>query len=299
MLYRFILVLTFSLFLVHAVNGQDYRERFAKLFDAKDFKGQYALLQAWEKAAPDDPELYVSFFNHYVFKSRQETFGLTTAQPKGSSASLSKNGKVVGYLGSNVIFTKEDFDLAISYIDKGIAKFPNRLDMRFGKTYALGQIEAHERVRDEILRTLEYFGGGKNPWAWRDGTPLDKPKDFMLKAIQDYVVGLFNAGDSEAQYIKPIAEAVLRSWPDHVESLSNLSVVNMLNGKYDEALVSLKKAESIAPNDHIIIGNIAFCYYNKRDKANATAYYERLAKLGDEQAIKGAAAKLAEIKGWE
>ena len=300
MIKRLIVALSLSFVFATIANGQTYRERFVKLFEDKDLKGQYSLLQSWEKATPDDPELYVSFFNHYFIKSRQETLSLTSTRPKGEALQLTKEDdkKVVAYLGSNMSFSKADFDQGISYIDKGIAKFPNRLDMRFGKTYALGQIRDYGRFKDEIVIAIDHFGGGKNAWLWRDGKPLDDPKEFMLKALQDYTVQLFDSGDENVPNIKPIAEAVLRFYPDHVESLSNLSIVNMVRRDFDAALFTLRKAESIAPNDHVIIGNIAYCYFNKKDKANAKKYYERLAKMGDEQAKADATSKLAEIQKW-
>ena len=285
----------------YPVAAQDFVGQFKQLFDKQDFAAQEKLLKKWEAAKPDDPELYVSYFNYYFRKSRRETLGLTPVPPKGESLRVTKDDdkKVVVYLGSNVSFDKADLDLGISYIDKGITKFPDRLDMRFGKTYALGQINDYERFKGEIIRAIDYFDGGKIRWLWRDNKPLDQSKDFMLKSIQDYIVQLFDAGDQNTQFIKPISEAALKYFPDHVESLSNLSVVHMINGKFDDALLPLKKAEKIAPNDQVIIGNIAFCYYNKHDKANATVYYERLAKVGDDRARSDAAIKLAEIKGWK
>lgn len=300
MVKRIIVVLSLSLALANIANGQNYRERFAKLFNDKDLDGQYSLLQSWEKAAPGDPELYVSFFNHYLTRSREETLSLTSTPPKGESLRLTKEDdkKVVAYLGSKMSFRKADFDLGISYIDQGIGKFPNRLDMRFGKTYALGQIRDYGRFKDEIVKAIDHFGGGKNAWLWRDNKPLDDPKGFMLKAVQDYIVQLFDSGDENVPHIKPIAEAVLRFYPDHIESLSNLSIVNMVRNDFDAALITLRKAESMAPNDPVIIGNIAYCYFNKKDKTNAKKYYERLAKIGDEQAKAAATSKLAEIQKW-
>jgi hypothetical protein len=157
MVIRASLVLILFFVLGNIAYGQNYREQFVKLFSDGDFARQYTLLQSWEKAAPDDPELYVSFFNHYFAKSRRETVSLTTAPPEGASVAVRKENddKVVGYLGSNVSFTKADFDAGILYIDRGITKFPDRLDMRFGKTYALGQIGDFERFTDEIVKAID------------------------------------------------------------------------------------------------------------------------------------------------
>lgn len=301
MIYRLFVSFIFSLFLVGLASAQTYRERFVKLFNDNDTEGQLALLQSWEKDGPNDPELYVSFFNYYFVKSRQETISLTTTKPQGDSIALreEKDDKVAGYIGSNVTFTKADFDSGISYIDRGIEKFPDRLDMRFGKVYALGQIRNFERFTDEIVKAIDRSNANKNVWIWKDGKPLENPKDFMLRSIQDYVVQLFDAGDEETKFIKPIAETVLKYYPDHVESLSNLSVFYMMKEDFDAALRPLEKAEKLAPNDFVIIGNIAYSYYKKHDKPNATKYYKRLAEIGDAQAKKRAALILSEMKDWK
>lgn len=292
-------VLIFGVF--YPVLGQDFRQEFKQFFDKSDFSAQEKVLKRWEAARPEDPELYVSYFNHYFAKSRQETVSLTTAPPQGVAVPLRKesDGKVAGYIGSNISFTKADFDAGISYIDKGITNFPNRLDMRFGKTYALGQIQDFSRFTDEIVKTIDRSNTNKNSWTWREGKPLEKPREFMLAAIQDYVVQIFDSGDEQVKFVKQIADTVLKYYPDHVESLSNLSVFYMMKGDFDAALVPLLRAEKLAPGDFVVIGNIAYSYYNRHDKPGATKYYQKLSELGDEGAKKDAAAKLSEIRNWK
>ncbi len=294
----------FFLFVIFAVTeplyGQNFRQEFKALFDRRDFNGQERVLRQWESASPDDPELFVSYFNYFFLKSRNETISLTREPAANPSVAVKKDGddKVVAYLGSNITYTKSDIDTGLVYIERGIAKNPDRLDMRFGKTYVLGQIRDFARFTEEILKTIERANSNKNKWLWAEGKPVERPKEMMLSSIQDYVVQLFNADDKDVNFIKPIAESVLRYYPDHIESMSNLAVFHMFNKEYDPALVWLLKAEAIAPSDHVIVGNIAFCYFNKRDRANAVKYYERLKVVGDSQAKEFASAKLAEIKKW-
>mgnify|MGYP003380295723 CR=1 FL=1 len=52
--------------------------------------------------------------------------------------------------------------------------------------------------------------------------------------------------------MKRIAETVLKYYPDHIESLSNLSIVFMLQKQYDKALEPLLKAEKLNPKDYIV-----------------------------------------------
>ena len=294
----FIVALFLFIGLFQSINGQDFKAQFTEQFNKKDFEKQEKILQTWEKTNPKDPELYVSYFNFYFNKSRNETLSLTTKPISKESIVLTKENddKAVAYIGSQVSFDKKNFDKGISYIDKGIEKFPNRLDMRFGKIYTIGQIEDYKTFTSEIVKTIDYSNVNKNQWIWIDNKSLDEPKKFMLNAVQDYIVQLFDAGDEYVGNIKTIAETVLKHYPDSVENLSNLAIYYLITKDFDNALVPLLKAEKIAPTDFIVLNNIAFCYYNKGDKTNAVKYYNLVVKYGDEGAKAQAKEKLTELK---
>lgn len=258
---------------------------------------QEKVLKNWEKSKPDDPELYVAYFNFYLNKSRKETLSLSSTPQSKDSLKMTKEDdeKVVAYLGSQETFEKKDFDKAIEYISRGIEKFPNRLDMRFGKTAAYGKIDDYKNYSSEIVKAIDYSNVNKNQWLWLEGKSLSDGKDFMLKTVQAYVVQIFDA-DEDTEFIKTIAETVLKYYPDSVENLSNLAISYMIKDDYDNALVHLLKAEKLAPTDSVIIGNIAYSYYLKKDFANSLKYYELLLKYGDEQAKKQAREKIQELK---
>jgi len=295
--YFWIAVLLFIASL-QTIYGQDFRTQFKVLFDKKDIAGQEKLLQTWEKTNSDDPELYVSYFNFYFNKSRSEILSLTSRPTSKESIKITKkdDDSTVAYLGSQFSYNKTDFDKAVSYLNKGIEKFPNRLDMRFGKVYAFGQIEDYKTFTGEIIKTIDYSNVNKNQWLWMENKPVKEPKKFMFDAIQDYVGQLFDADDEASENIKPIAETVLKYYPESVENLSNLGVYYLIKKDFDNALIPLLKAEKLAPADFIVLNNIAFCYYNKGDKPNAVKYYELVIKYGPEGAKAQAQEKLAELK---
>ena len=294
----FLIVFLFLIGLPQVICGQDFKSQFSGLFDKKDIAGQEKLLQNWEKTKPGDPELYVSYFNFYFNKSRQETLTLTKKPTSKDSIPLSKENEnqPSAYLGSQVRFEKASFDKGIFYIDQGIEKFPNRLDMRFGKIYALGQIEDYKAFTGEIVKMIDRSSVNKNQWLWIDDKPVDEPKTFMLNGVQDYVTHLFESGEANAENIKTIAEAVLKFYPDSVENLSNLAVFYLLKGDFDNALTPLLKAEKLAPTDFIVLNNIAFAYFKKGDLKNAKKYYELVVKYGSDEAKAQAKEKLAELK---
>ena len=95
-----------------------------------------------------------------------------------------------------------------------------------------------------------------------------------MSGIQDYVILLYETQeDTLLNHMQQIVETMLEHYPDHVESLSNLSVVHMIRGDFQKALDPLLKAEKIDKSDAIVLSNIANCYFELRDFKNARKYY--------------------------
>lgn len=272
--------------------SQNYKEEFKSLVAQGETTKLSNFLKKWEKARPNDPDLYIAYFNYYINKS------IDTAQNfSNGSVSVSRNeAPNRAKENSQNNFDKENFDLAISYIDKGIEKFPNRLDLRFGKTYILGEKKDYQNFTAEILKTVDYSNFNKNQWLWEDDKPLPNPQKTLLNSIQSYIVQLYELGAEYAENVKTIAETILKYYPDSVENLSNLSIYYMINQNFDKALTYLLKAEKLAPQDYIVLNNIAWCYYNKKDKENAIKYYNLVIKYGNEYAKQSATEKIKSLK---
>lgn len=292
--------LALCLLFINAI-GQTLKEQFNELLSKKDDSGQQALLKRWEQQHPNDPELYVAYFNYYANKSRKEVVELGT-QPKGEKylKLLDKDStkkEPVGYMYGDIYYEPEILNKGIAYIDKGILKYPNRLDMRFGKIYMYGQIKDYDNFTKDIIKTIKYSTVINNGWTWSDNKPLEEPKKFMLNAVQDYVNQLYNTEeDALLENMKQISETVLKHYPDHVESMSNVAIVHLLKKQYDQSLSMLFRAEKLAPKDPIILNNIAQVYKRKGDSRNAIKYYEKTMKYGDGQSKEYAKQQIEELK---
>lgn len=296
------IILIFSLTLIfNQATGQTFKQQFNDLVSKKDTVGQKQLLEKWEKTDNNDPELFVAYFNYYVIKSKNEIITLGQ-NPKGEDVLQimdqdTTKKEPVGFIYGDTYYNPDLLSKGFDWISKGIEKHPNRLDMRFGKIYMFGQIEDYENFTKEIIKTIDYSAINKNKWNWADSKPLDDPKEFMLSSIQNYQIQLYNTeNDGLLDNMKRIAETVLKYYPDHIESLSNLSIVFMLQKQYDNALEPLLKAEKLNPKDFIVLSNIAQAYKLKGDTKNAIKYYELTIKYGDEQAKKYAQGQIDELK---
>ena len=138
--------------------SQTFKEQFNNLFEKKDTTAQHALLQKWEATDLNDPELYVSYYNYYVKKSMWEVVSIDR-RPKSKDAFVVNDtgtNNTVGYINSSVEYRDGYLKLGFKWIDKGIEKFHNRLDMRFGKVYMLGKKEDYDEFTKEIVKTIDY-----------------------------------------------------------------------------------------------------------------------------------------------
>lgn len=289
-----ILLLTFS----GALSGQTNYDKFTKLYKDNDTAKIKILLADWEKENPNDPELYTSAFNYYYSNSKQEIISVAKEKRSKEGFQLTDStGKIAGYLSADLGYNPDKLEKAFHYINKGIEKFPNRLDIRFGKCYVLQQIGDYENFTKEVIKTVAYSQVIKNNWLWTENKKQEDGEGFMLGAIQTYLKQLYDTEDDDLlPYMIQIGEAVLKHYNNHIEILSTTSVALMLTKSYDKAIEYLKQAEKINPEDYIVLNNIAQGYTLKGDKANAIKYYELTEKYGDEQAKQQARQNIKELQ---
>ena len=280
---RIILILTL---IANFGFAQNFHEKFKKSIEEKDTIQQLKILKEWESKNANDPELYTSYFNYYFAKSKTELISIDKNSNGKEGYQLKDSlGNVAGYMQSNNSYNEKFAKKGMEYIEKGILKFPKRLDMRFGKTYFLGENENYAEFTKEIIKIIEYSNVIKNEWNWTKDKKLEDAENFMLGAIQNYVTQLYNTGNDDLlENMKNIAETILKYYPNHIESLSNISVVHLIRKEFDKGLEYLQKAEKINPTDFVVLGNIAQAYKMKDDKINAIKYYELVKKYGNEDA---------------
>lgn len=272
-----------QLLVISQVFSANFQSDFSKYFKNKDFDNQLKTLKSWEKSSPKDAELYTCYFNYYYAKSREDILSLTVDKPDGEALILADStGKVAGYIGSQTTTDKSNFKMCIRKIDEGIALYPSRLDMRFGKIFALGQVKYWDDFSSEIIKAIKYSKDNNNKWTWTNNEIKEEGKDFFLGSLQTYQLQLYNTEDDKLlTNMSDIAIAVLEIYPNHIESLSNMSITYMLSKNYDKAIEVLLRAVSLNPKDGIVLMNLAHGYKMKGDKDKSIMYYEKALEFVD------------------
>lgn len=273
---------------------------FLKLLRSKDTAAQRVFLAQWAGIGQQDPEFYVCYANYYTNLAKKEVINMTTVPPAAGEESFTINdsvGNVVGYLRSTTVMDAELSAQSLVWLNKGIARFPQRLDLLFGKVYLFGKLLQYDSFGITLLSAIEKSVDNQFAWQWSKGVALQDGKQFLFSTCQDYIAQLFNAEDSSALlWIEPISLALLEIDPKNVPCTSNLAVSNMMLQRWDEALVHLGKAHALDPKDDIVLANMGYCNLQLRNKAQAKKYYSLLKKSEEPQYQALAKEMLQEVK---
>ena len=146
---RLACLLSFILSAVPALTAQSFDERFSDCFSKGDTAAARRVLRQWEASAERPAEFFVVGLNDCFRMARQSLTvsgdspgdgngpTLETVDSTGSCRELS--------LSEAVRYGTALVRRGIAYVDRGIEAYPSRLDMRFGKIRALGEIGDYGR----------------------------------------------------------------------------------------------------------------------------------------------------------
>ena len=291
----FILLVSFRIF-------ADYKSEYDNLLSARNLEGIAALLPKWEKAEPKNPELYIAYFNYYLLKGQRSTHSLDTYK-KDNTNSLAlvdqKTNQIAGYLNNNIWYEKEDVDKALSYLEKGLKFGKNRLDMYFGRIHILGEIGEYEKQSQKIIEVLKLGKQINHKWLWsmNEVIPASESERIFLVSINDYYKALLQKSEPKTFLAAEKAcAAQLKLYPKNIEVHNYLALAYIGQGKIQEALNVLLKADKLAKEDYTILFNMASCYETLKQYDKAKECYLRIKKNPDKQVQDMADQKLSELK---
>ncbi|MCR4965944.1 MAG: hypothetical protein K6A41_09850 [Bacteroidales bacterium] len=269
-------------------------DRFNQAIQNEDTLQMTSLIRQIQASSDESAERYIAEFNYYFNMSRKEVIALTSELPKGKELSdvftlLDSTGQETGYMYSHVEYDPLLSDSAIATIDKGLALYPNRLDMRFGKIHVLQMYERWNAYTEEIMSTLNYSEKHHDKWVYPNAqSPIDT---LIVFGILDYESNLLNqcefTPESHAKDsvllndMRTIAMKMLQLYPNNVYYTNVVAITYNGMGDYENGVIWLKKAEALAPTDMTVLSNLADSYYNLGDRANEKKYIKKIIKYGD------------------
>lgn len=244
-------------------------------------------LEQWEKNKPNDPEMFIGYFNYYISMASSEKiiFGGKNPPKNGTYMTINdqKTGEKVGYLYGEVTYDRNYAEKALQVINKGLGLYQNRLDMHFGKTRLLANLHAYNEQRDYLLKVFSIGSKIDNKWLWSDSKTLDNPEEVYISSIHDYVSEWLDNDDKIAfECAKPICEAMIKYFPKSIYGYNDFGLYYAISGDLVNAEKYFLGGYQVNSTDEVVIGNLAYLYESKNDKTNAIKYYKILSTSKDQ-----------------
>lgn len=247
---------------IGSVYAQSYSDAFDDAFGRDDVAAQRKALALWQQSAPDDVNLFIARYNFYANRA------------------MGQNGdEGVALLADSALLTIED----------GITLFPDRLDLRFGKIYFLGELGRWDAFVSEIDRMLNYSVQIDHRWIFPNVDDDDLMKELFVEGIGDYMVTMYtNIADTAhltvadsvmARRIQKVAKRAVQLFPGNLPSTYMLALSHLMLNENDKAYKYFTRAEKIDnANLNVLKSLVKVCRLLGR-AAQAAEYQQRISAI--------------------
>lgn len=177
-------------------------------------------------------------------------------------------------------------DVEFRRMKEEIRTFPSRLDYRYVYMDQLTKAKDWRRLTTEAIALIDYSYDTNHRWKWykQYWPSSEEAEAFLLSTIQDYVLMLYLEGEPvHYHHIRSISKAVTKHRPDHVDFLTYPAMTYTDVKDYDNAIIHLKQAELVAPDDATVNFLLAEHFEQTGDRNMSISYYSRVLKFGDER----------------
>lgn len=267
---------------VFAQNREEMYEDFVNAVHKNDTSAMLSVISNWEKAYPDDAELYSLRTNYYLSNAIREDVGLSDQAPTDGRQYwvMTDSLGVNYYIFPELQIDSVRFNSAIHSLQEGISRYPDRSDLRLGKITVHLMVYDNEAAVEEIHAMLKYSKINSNKWLTSLDNPLEGDgESFLMECTQSFFGQLFDAGDMDSA--ERLSDVCIEEYPDKPVFLSDKAAIRYSVGDIDEALAYYLKARILDPADMLITDNIARLYLMQGDITNSIKYYKIVAESGD------------------
>lgn len=281
---------------VFAQTKAELYDRFSQAVSEHDTTTVVSLISDWARLYPGDAELFSLRANYYFMDAVSDVITLSDEKPADGRGYYVMEDSLgnTQYMYSDVQTDSLKVGYTKAILADGIAKYPDRIDLRLGKVTVHLKVGENASAVKEACSMVEHSVVNDNKWL---GT-LDKPVEtdgvsYMRDCIQDYLSQFVDAEDLASA--EDMVDVCVRFYPKDPVFLSDKGVMRFYAGDLKSALDWYLSAYSVSPGDMLIVNNIAYTYEKLGDKQNALKYYRILADSNDAEFSENAKAAVQEL----
>lgn len=269
------------LLLTPALTLADFAEDFKKTRASGDHAAMVKLLDAAAKTEADNPDYYAIASNYWWSFAGEINLSAKPAAKGEPSIRDPETNEEVGSISTNGDLDPSLRKKAVELTGTGLAKFPKRLDIGLGHAHVRFKTGDAKGAVATLRQLLKLAATPGTEFLWTGNAALPGPVDEVLpEAIQGYTAPLFQAETDESDALcKELLDATVAAFPEHPYAYNLLAALADAKGDKDESYRFLKLAAEKAPEDTLILNNLADAHRARGKKAEAIAVYEKIIKL--------------------
>ena len=275
--------------------SEDYLTRYQNLVKRVGASGigVETIVNRWEKAFPDDPDMLEAKFNYYFDKSRRTTLVIKDADRfMGNKPSISLRDSLdrpVNYFEES-FYDDSLFALSSQAIDKAIRLYPDRIDLRFDKVTALTQYEKESPdMAASALAGLIDYNAVSHP-VWKYGDQAIDAETFEA-AVQEYCYAFYTIGSPVSyEAFLSLSEKMLSYNPKSVLFLTNVGTYWLIaRNDTKKALKCYTKVLKLDPDNYTAIKNCVILARKEKNTKLEKKYLPMLIRVTDDEREKASA----------
>jgi tetratricopeptide (TPR) repeat protein len=264
-------------------------------------------ITAWKQREPKSPEPYIIAANYYLRKTLQP-IGINIystesgTPPKTSGEQFSvvdpKTGKEVGVLSKgptgptpNPRTIRKYRSAAADELERALRLAPDRLDIMLGRALILNDAHDWQPLREQMEVALKRASHDPQNLLWLENKPTPRPAtDEVLDSLHSKIVDAFDEKSAQGdRRAKELATLGLKYFPNAVKILSDLATAHAFANDWRTATQYYERAAALAPEDSIVLGNLARSYVKLGNGQKAELAAKRVISLdNDSRAVEQA-----------
>ena len=271
------------------LHADEFTENFKTVKESADRATIEKFLEEAASSEADNPNYYATAGNYWWGVAEAVAIspipnGSYELDPGDFSITDPKTGKKVGSIRAAGKADPQISGRALSVLTEGANKFPKRADVALGLAHVQKEMGLTEGYVNTLTALLAEAKKDPKTLRWMDGTTMPEPAEtFLPETVQTYTAALFNANTPATDLLcDRLLSAVTDAFPEHPYAYNLKAALADAKGNPEEALRMLETAAGKAPNDTLILLNLADAYGKAGKEEKAAEIYRKVIALDED-----------------